>query len=552
MTIAIHYSSTRLPNEVREVFGLQVAVSNWIKAYFKFSGEEKFYFLVGNENDWHDIENLAVEVGIDSSRLHGLDRRYPEENFSQFSTIFRTDPVVGEVLWQRQLTPGAGYTFCGLSHTIGGIEAGDALEKYCLGPSEPTDAIVCPSRAVRAAIRAFWDNYGDFIQQKFGAAYRCPVELPIIPLGIDIEKFERATTADKRAAQRTSLGLGDKDIVVLWVGRLSHAIKAHPIAMFQAVERAAKLTGASVHFVMFGYFFPEEAGQNFRDLAADICRTARVTFVANDDPRFPDGVWAAGDIFLSLVDNMQESFGLTPIEAMAAGLPRVLTDWDGYRDSVIEGEDGFLIPTTQPPPGMGFDLSALLAKGREVYGGFMAKSAHCVAVDQDVAAEKLALLIRNPDLRRAMGSRAHNRVRPTYDWRTVIADYQSLWHEMSERRLREQAGKPRQSWPYAMPQVPDPFTMYAGFPTSALQKTDRLSVVATMAEIKGLWSHGMNVLAMDIMLPPDKTTELINAIAAAKQPTIGDILTVFPHDNEPRLWRTIAWLLKLGVLRRTS
>ena len=55
---------------------------------------------------------------------------------------------------------------------------------------------------------------------------------------------------------------------------------------------------------------------------------------------------------------MQESFGLTPIEAMAAGLPRVISDWDGYRDSVNDGEDGFLIRTARNRPPETFDLTA--------------------------------------------------------------------------------------------------------------------------------------------------------------------------------------------------
>ena len=55
--------------------------------------------------------------------------------------------------------------------------------------------------------------------------------------------------------------------------------------------------------------------QSFPTRVAVGCAHAKVHFIASDDTRFPDGLWAAGDIFLSLVDNIQESFGLTPIES---------------------------------------------------------------------------------------------------------------------------------------------------------------------------------------------------------------------------------------------
>ena len=321
---------------------------------------------------------------LDPKRLQAFDRRFVQENYRHITTVFRADPVAQEILWRRETVPGAGYNFCGLAHAISGLETGVLLEQYCLAPTERTDAIVCPSRAVGSAIRSFLDMYGDYIGKRFNTTYTCPIQLPVIPLGIDVEKFVKLGAPEKRSEQRRKLGVSDNDIVLLWVGRLSHAIKAHPLAMFQAAERAAEKTGASVHLVMLGYFVPETDEQHFKKLAADICIKSKVTFVPNKDERFPDGLWAAGDIFLSLIDNMQESFGLTPIEAMAAGLPRVISDWDGYRDSVKHGEDGFLVPTRQPPPGAGGDLAKLLLDGRDLYGGYLAKTALSVAIDPGI------------------------------------------------------------------------------------------------------------------------------------------------------------------------
>jgi glycosyltransferase involved in cell wall biosynthesis len=422
------------------------------------------------------------------------------------------------------------------------------LQQYCLNPTESTDAIVTPSKAVQAAVRSFWDLYGDFLAARFGAKFRCPVQLPIIPLGVDIKRFEGLTTPDKRADQRAKLGLTDDDTAVLWVGRLSHAIKAHPLAMFQAVERAAAMTGKPVHFIVFGYFITPEDEPHFKKLAEDICTKAKVTFVSNKDPRFPDGVWAAGDIFLSLIDNMQESFGLTPIEAMAAGLPRVITDWNGYRDSVTDGEDGFAIPTLQPPPGSGDALSALLLTGREMYGGFLAKTALSVAVDQQRAAEAIAKLVTDKNKRRAIADKARTRCRAIYDWKHIIPAYEAFWKEMAAKRKAEAANINRPHWPSVLPECPDPFTMYASYASNTLKETDRLNVTAPADEIKLLWKHALNLFGLDMMIPPDETTRLIAYISSQGGASIGDVFRQFAACDKPALWRTLGWLIKLGVL----
>ena len=62
-------------------------------------------------------------------------------------------------------------------------------------------------------------------------------------------------------------------------------------------------------------------------------------------------------MFCSLSDNIQETFGIVPIEAMAAGLPVVVSDWDGYKDTVRHGVDGFRISTCMPQAGLATDLA---------------------------------------------------------------------------------------------------------------------------------------------------------------------------------------------------
>jgi glycosyltransferase involved in cell wall biosynthesis len=388
MSNAIYYTSTR--NETgfeKQIFGLNVAIRDLLKAYFKFSTCEQFSFLLGHSLELEDIEQLCAETGVARERLKIMDRRHLLSEHPSIDCVFRPEPGTRQMLWLRQHMPS--FAFCGLAHAISGSEGGDVLQEYCLAPAESYDAIICPSHALKSTIASFWDCYGDFINTRFGAHYRCPVQLPVIPLGVDIEKFEAYGDLSKRKDQRSQLGVEDDALVILWVGRLSATIKAHPLAMFKATNIAALKNAKPVHFILVGYFVPENAADCFVGLARDVCSKVKVTFIDAHDPRFPYGLWAAADIFLSLIDNLQESFGLTPLEAMAAGLPRVLSDWDGYRDSVKDGEDGYLIRTMQPPPGQGFELTARVASGLDSYGGFLGRAALTVAVNVEQAAERL-------------------------------------------------------------------------------------------------------------------------------------------------------------------
>lgn len=546
MPTAIHYSSVTRPDNAQEIFGLQVAVVNWLKAYLRYSRQERFFFLVSDAIARDEIYKIAGSVGISPERIDILDRRYARENFGRFDTIFRIDSDPHQLFWQRQQLDNPSYNVCTLAHAISGLEAGQVLERYCLDPSEITDTIVCPSHAVAKAIRCFWDNYGVYIERRFGRAFHCPVQLPVIPFGVDIDHFRRITSAEKRAVQRQKLGIADEDIVLLWVGRLSHAIKAHPLAMFQAAERAAAKTDARIHLVMQGYFVPHEAETEFRQLASAISDKTRISFVANNDERFQDGLWAAGDIFLSLIDNMQESFGLTPIEAMAAGLPRVISDWNGYRDSVMQGEDGFLIRTLQPPAGAGRALVDLLLSSRDLYGGYLAKTAQCVAVDQDMAAEVIALLIRDKNRRKSIAEKALRKVEAVYDWKTIIPAYEALW----EKQVKERRNLPDRTvpWPSVLPQAPDPFQMYSGYPSAALHPLGILKIAASIKQIEALWQHNINIMALDIMLPPEKTMRFIQYISDQGSASVQDLLATVTEPEIPAAWRTIAWLIKLGIL----
>jgi starch synthase len=132
---------------------------------------------------------------------------------------------------------------------------------------------------------------------------------------------------------------------------------------------------------------------------------------------------------------LQETFGQAAIEAMAAGLPVVVTDCDGCRDTVRHGEDGILVPTLMAPSGEGREASLRRATSNIYYGTWLSLTARLTAVDIGVAAEAFRALAADPSLRRRMVAAGQARVKGTFDWAAVIPRYLALWREQQAIRL---------------------------------------------------------------------------------------------------------------------
>jgi hypothetical protein len=139
-------------------------------------------------------------------------------------------------------------------------------------------------------------------------------------------------------------------------------------------------------------------------------------------------LFAAADIFLSPADSVQESFGLTVVEAMACGTPQVVSDWNGYRDSVVQGETGLLVPTRWMACEGDLCDAAPLWGEADAYDHL--SLAQSVALDLRAYRDCLQRLIDNDDLRVAMGVRSRERAVRCFSWPAVMHRYRSLWSEL--------------------------------------------------------------------------------------------------------------------------
>jgi hypothetical protein len=380
-------------------------------------------------------------------------------------------------------------------------------------------------------------------------------QLPVIPLGIHTQDFE--FSAPQKATARSALGVSPDTLVVLFMGRLSFHAKAHPLAMYQALEAAAKASGKSVVLVECGWHANDFIAKAYADAAKLACPSVRVVTLDGRKAEERQTAWAGADVFCSLSDNIQETFGIVPIEAMAAGLPVVVADWDGYKDTVRDGVDGFRVPTLMPQAGLGGDLALRHALEIDTYDMYCGHTCSLVAVDVQAAAVAFEKLFNNHELRRQMGEAGRARAQTVYDWKTIIGQYEALWATQTELRMaaKNNGAKDLKPLAHPWPARMDPFHAFASYPTQALTPQTILALVDADAPTAMQRAMAYRQLAMvdfaKVILPTED--EIASVLHAAVQPQSAQGLVAnIAQERQPFVFRSLAWLLKLGVLRVVS
>lgn len=374
-------------------------------------------------------------------------------------------PDLARFAWVRRRAGQRLYSLCGITHTVATRRAMAMLLELSSAPVEPWDAVVCTSTAVRGVVAAEMDAAEFYLRGRFAAGRVPRPMLPVIPLGIDAEAFRPSGTA--REQWRRRLGVPRDAAVVLTLGRLSVFEKMHPGPLMMALQLAAERSEVPVVLLMAGWFADADSERLHRAMADELAPSVAVHFADGTDRAVREGIRSAADIFALPADNIQETFGLAPVEAMAAGLPVVCSDWDGFRDTVEEGVTGFRIRTLMSGAGLGRTIAERHADGQDTYLQYLGFVQQRTAVDVRAMADALAALVANAGLRRRMGEAGLARARRLYDWSAVIPQHRALWGELAARRAAGQPTSERALHEPASPAAIDPFALYAGYATAS-------------------------------------------------------------------------------------
>jgi len=551
---AIYYVPDMVDTSRPKLMGRHAAGEGFVRAFGRHAEVDRYYCCAPRRADADDFARRLQAAGGAQREVVWLRQGAPAA-VAKAGCLFVGEPVLARHAWQRRPAGNRAYSICGITHTTASAGVMSGIADMLVAPVQSWDAVICTSDAVRRMVERLLDNWQDYLADRLGAATACRPQLATVPLGVDADALAGGPAADAaRREWRDRLGIGADDVAALFVGRLSFHAKANPLPMYLAMQRAATASGRRLHLIQAGWFANDYIEQAFRDGARELCPAVNAIFLDGREPNVRRQIWFAADLFTTLSDNIQETFGLTPIEAMAAGLPVVASDWDGYRDTVIDGLTGYMIPTVMPPPGLGRRLAYEHETGALTYDRYIGSAGRHVAVDVAACTEAYARLIGDADLRRRMGAAGRTEARRRFDWRVVVRAYQELWAELGRRRATDGESAPLRPDRPANPTHEDPFALFAHYATGSLGPDDAI--------VPGPGADGAAVARLRALRLCDPTAETgvpdaavvaaLEKLVAAGRLTVADLLEGVAPEQRAGLHLALLWLAKCDLVRRAD
>ncbi|NTW07293.1 MAG: glycosyltransferase family 4 protein [Syntrophaceae bacterium] len=164
-----------------------------------------------------------------------------------------------------------------------------------------------------------------------------PDLVDIIHPGVDLNEYVRQDKTSVRHSIRRELGINNVDPVILFAS-MNFEIKGLDNIMFSL----AKLKAQNRKFKLI------VAGKGnikkYTQLAQEAKIIEDVIFTGPVNKEKLIKMYLAGDLYIML--SKFDTFGMVVLEAMAAGLPVIISSNVGAKDLVREGENGFVINDT--------------------------------------------------------------------------------------------------------------------------------------------------------------------------------------------------------------
>lgn len=528
------------------VFGIQVVYKEIIEAILQYgSFDALHYFGTGNNQ-----QRLLIERMIRKARPEGINlffhnkRRLVCEQKKICTDVWHnvSDSYISTLYGREFLSnnkPPITYTVHCASKSH---ELYRNILLQLLLPFQAYDTIICTSLALRSALIQQFDIVKELIKKTLNIELEFNGRFTVVPLGVNTERF----VSKNKYENRKKLRIPTHATVILWVGRFSAFDKADLIPLLRVISKVIH-DESNVHLVLAGHDIKNMRYTPFlKKYISDFEIEKYITIIENNEIENRHELIACADIFISPVDSIQETYGLTPIEAMACGVPQIVSDWDGYKDTVQDGITGFRIQTRWYKADDDLDLSSLFFTEDYPYEAFYSHYflGQSVVVDIFEFERKLRLLITNRDLREKMSQASISYAREKLSWPVVVKQYEEVWIEALTIQKSTPYKENILGWELLKNRYYDIFSHYA---TSKISDNERMYLASPEKMIhQDYYGLGDDLIEMSLA---ERILSLFKCDENAKGLSLSEIISQIQTRNRQEvIIRSILFLLKNGYL----
>jgi D-inositol-3-phosphate glycosyltransferase len=449
------------------ICGAQVAGQTFYRALLKYGTFNEYHFFVRPaETDYQETKILNSHSNSHLVKLiknSVLPEYLQKQNYSVF---FTCSPDLSRLAYMRNRFSDADFPVCGVAYTVSVREDLESCFFHNqIADLRSYDSIICISRSQAKAIEKLYEIVSHSLKKEKGMNLKYRGRLDILPLGVEAQSFGQTDKMESRLR----LDLPWERVIILYFGRFSLYDKMDIYPLLLAFKELSA-NNNKIMLLLAGNNAQMDYASKVKKMAGELEILSGIKFYLDPSDAEKRLLYSASDIFVSPSDNLQESFGLTNLEAMASGLPVVASDWNGIRDVVIHGETGLLVPTYWADCSREISVSSPIFENWQLDHLLIGQS---VAIDAKKMQESLASLVNNKALRLKFGGNAKRRVLENYDWKTLIPKYEELWKEL-DRTCDEEKHTEAKSKTEIF--VPDYFYCFSHYPSRMLEDETNIAI----------------------------------------------------------------------------
>ena len=522
--------------------GRKVANTSFLRAMIRYGSFDRYCFFVGENTDIEGVSGLLK--GYESDLVDRIVVRnlldLPEAlSRGEISVIHQNSHAeqMGPLIVLRNRYANEAVPVTGQIHSLSYPDMMTNYLNTCLARPSATDAVFCSSGPGKEVLERCFTSVREGLAGE-GLALTAPQwELPVVPLGISCDELD----GGDGTAVRRELGIPDDAFVVLSMARFTEFDKMDifpVLSAFASFKEAVGTDGRTPWLLLAGARQGTKTPEMLELWAQGLGLADQLTLRVDFPEQEKAGLLSAADLFIAPSDNPQETFGITVIEAMAAGLAIVAADLNGYKDTV-PAEVGIRVATH-----WNADMERVSELGPLLYQRplhlFLGQS---IEVDLNELADAMTSLYQDEPRRRTMGEAGRARARTLYDWSRVIPQYETVWNRLATRPFTRQPASRH-------PLIMDFQQVFGHYPTTVRNGARRVkrSALADACcqqenaypiypELTNIFDGHAVMSALQLTAEATEFDHLERTLAE----------TIYPHSP----WRAsflLAWMVKHGLL----